>query len=258
MKKLSIILAILAATLATPAQNSKDVDVNGLGDKVLGSSSAKTSQTATLAKPIDIEVGHNQWQAGSITDKVLAAIIAEMIEQSGGEIAGTTERLLREGFERDQLSNSKWVDTSSSRFEEKTLKPAQIRFEILNGGDSSSGSTRIGIGNDSVSLEHGTSTAFIKVAIRDLTTGKQLGTLSGKGSRSSTNFDGLSIASRFSWRGRGFPGINYDSWNNQNPEWRRGMIAVMAALDDLEKKIQEYLRTGEIPKENWRGQLEKK
>ena len=251
------ILVTLAAALAALAQNSKDVDVKGLGDKVLGSSSSEKTSSSTTAKPIDIEIDHNQWQQGNVSDVILAAIIADMVEQSGGEIAGTTERLLREGFERDQLTNSKWVDTSSSRFNEKTLKPAEIRFEIVNGGDSSSGSTRIGIGNDSVSLESGTSTAFIKAIIRNLVTGKQIGTLTGRGSRSSTNLSGLDIASRFSYRGRGFPGFSYESWQNQNAEWRRAMIAVMAALDDLEKKIREYMHTGVAPKEDWRGRLEK-
>jgi hypothetical protein len=263
MKRIATILIILAVFTAAFAQDS---DLKDLGDKVLGGSSSSSSSStsekinqpvAIAGRPIDIEIGHNQWQPGGISDIVLAAIVADMIEQAGGEIAANTSRILREGFERDQLVASKWVDTSSKRFDERTLKPAEIRFEVINGGEANSNSTSIGLGNDSLRLESGKSTAFITIVVRDLVTGKQLATITVRGSRSSTNLEGFSIASRFSWRGHGFPGFTYENWQHQSPDWRRAMIAVTAALDDLEKKIGVYMKTGQAPKESWRGRLEK-
>ena len=182
----------------------------------------------------------NGWQqsGGPYKSPLLFALVAQIVNTKlGGDVASSTREIIEEGFERDELANSRWVDKNSARLTEGTLKVAQWRIEIVTGG-SSSGSKRdnLRVGDVSIGTEQGSSEAWIALTFKDLVTGNRVATIVGYSKYASVNVDdfrvrrslfGIPFGNRIDWS-------SYDS----DPVYRRGMISTARALKDLEKKLE--------------------
>jgi hypothetical protein len=163
-------------------------------------------------------------------------------QEWGGQVGSSTLELLNEASQRDALWNNRWI-ADSARLRERTLEPSEYGLEIATGGSGGGGSrgTSLSLGGVTIALESGSAEAIIVVAVKDLVTGRRVKTLVGRAKYSSTNLEGLSVDRLFA----GFRVGNQfrlDQWDN-NPEFRRGMIATARALEDLRKKMREFKST---------------
>lgn len=234
-----LVLIILAATMAAmgSAQN-----IDTLGQPPVQSSKALINLNA----PIELRLGENGWQqsGGPYSQSILFGLLAEMVNSElGADVGSSTREIIDEGYQRDELINSKWV-ADSRRLKEKTLVPSETLFEISTGGSNGGGSRErsISIGGVNVSIESGSATAIIVVVVKDLTTGRRIATLVGKAKYSSTNVQDFSVDKLF----HGFRvgnQLRFSQWDN-DPEFRRGMIATTRALEDLRKQMRALKSTG--------------
>lgn len=182
---------------------------------------------------------YNGWQqsGGPYKTPLLYALAsAAVVEKLNGNVASSTRELIEEGFERDALVSSPWVNKGSARLKAGTLEVAGWRIEIVTGG-SSSGSKRdnLRVGDVSIATEQGSSEAWIALTFKDLTTGNRVATIIGYSKYASLNVSdfgvrrslfGIPLGNRIDWSA-------YDS----NPAYRRGMISTARALEDLRSKL---------------------
>lgn len=238
MKLIGMVLFAILATLGF-AQNIDD----------LGGSNARTTTVQrgpiNWNAPFELALGDNGWEmsGGPYSREVLFGLVAELVNQEwGGQIGSSTLEILNEASQRDALWNSEWV-AESPRLQRRTLQPSEYALEIATGGSNGGGSrgTSLSIGGVSISLEHGSSEAIIVVHLKDLVTGRRVKTFIGRAKYSSTNLEGLSVDRLFAGFRIGNQ-FRLDQWDN-NPEFRRGMIATARALEDLRKKMREFKST---------------
>lgn len=237
MKTTLVVLALLGATLGF-AQN-----IDNLGGNVRPT----TVQRAPInwSAPFELTLSENGWQqsGGPYSQEIIFGLLAELVNTEwGGQTGSSTLEILNEASQRDALWNSEWV-AESPRLQRRTLQPSEYALEIATGGSNGGGSRgmNLSLGGVSISLESGSAEAIIVVHLKDLVTGRRVKTFVGRAKYGSTNLEGLSVDRLFA----GFKIGNQfrlDQWDN-NPEFRRGMIATARALEDLRKKMREFKST---------------
>lgn len=239
MKFVTIIVLVFLTSLGL-AQSIDD-----LGGGNARPTTPQTRGPINWSAPFELALGENGWEmsGGPYSREVLFGLVAELVNQEwGGQVGSSTLELLNEASQRDALWNSEWV-AESPRLQRRTLQPSEYALEIATGGSNGGGSrgTSLSLGGVTIALESGSAEAIIVVAVKDLVTGRRVKTLVGRAKYSSTNLEGLSVDRLFA----GFRVGNQfrlDQWDN-NPEFRRGMVATARAIDDLRKKMREFKST---------------
>lgn len=240
---MKILLMVLVAVMAALgfAQNIDD-----LGGGNARPTTPQTRGPINWSAPFELALGENGWEmsGGPYSREILFGLVAELVNQEwGGQTGSSTIEILNEASQRDALWNNRWV-ADSVRLRERTLEPSEYALEIATGGSNGSGSrsTSLSLGGVNISLEHGSSEAIIVVHLKDLVTGRRVKTFIGRAKYSSTNLEGLSVDRLFAGFKIGSQ-FRLEQWDN-NPEFRRGMVATAKALQDLRKKMREFKSTG--------------
>lgn len=234
-----IVLAILASL-------GFGQSIDDLGGGNARPTTPQTRGPINWSAPFELALGENGWEmsGGPYSKSILFGLIAEMIKDEwGSDIGSSTLEILEEGAQRDALINSKWVKSTSQRLQEQTMEVSETLVEISTGGSNGGGSreTSISLGGVNVAIESGSATAVIVVTLKDLTSSRRPITLVGKAKYGSTNLSSLRIDRLFAGFDIG-DRFRLDQWDN-NPEFRRGMIATARALEDLRKKMREFKST---------------
>ncbi|HSX41760.1 MAG TPA: hypothetical protein VLE93_00225 [Candidatus Saccharimonadales bacterium] len=228
MKKITILLFVVLSAAAL-AQN-----VDKFTDQL-------PVHPISPARPVEIGIRDNGWArcGAPFSDTTVELLLGEMAQDNHVQLGASMAWLLAECQKRDQLSGNRWVNQNSPRLKEGTLQAAQIGWEIVTGGsaDSHRDSTSISIGGISVrgDAESGTASAHIAVYMIDLTTGTTLAIAVGRSTHSSTN-----IGDVHSWFQRANVAIDWSRYN-ADPAYRRGMLAIADAIENLRPKLSKLL-----------------
>ncbi len=190
------------------------------------------------SRPIELRITENNWNGpdSPYTNLVIEAIFAEWASKHQLPLASNTAAILEEGWQRDQLIKSIWVNHGSERFQPETLVAPEVTWEIVVGGRAER-PRQVGgqLGPFSASVETGSAEMIVSVKVKNLVTGLST-TVIGRGRHSSTNLTAAQADIQFH---RSWIPVGWSGWQGSS-ETRREMIASIRALDDVLAQLQTF------------------